>query len=190
LVNSRAGAIAGALTLSILLYDLPLKQTRLAPALMGACRALNLLMGMSRAPELTLPHILLPCAGMFLYVTSVTFLARREASAAPVRRSVFAYLAVFLGPMSLGLMIVVTPDVQAGYLPGLAMLLLAVAVTTSSLAAESNSGTVQAGIKWLVLWVIGFDACVASSTRGLEGAMLVSALFIPAIGLAKRLRVT
>jgi 4-hydroxybenzoate polyprenyltransferase len=190
LASAKAGAIALALTLAILLYVLPLKQTKFAPVLMGTCRGLNLLMGMSLAPDLALPHILVPCGSMWLYVSSVTVLARREAAAPPIRHGLFDYVGVFLGPLSLGLLVVLTPNVQVGFLPGVAILLFAVALATSFTSSGADSKTQQRAIKWLVLCIIGFDACIASSTRGLMGAILVGVLFIPAIGLSKRLRVT
>ena len=47
-----SGIVAAILAGCILAYDAGLKHTPLGPVFMGACRGLNLLLGMSHAPEL------------------------------------------------------------------------------------------------------------------------------------------
>ena len=50
-----SGVLAAVLALAILGYDAGLKHTRLGPEVMGACRGLNLLLGMTHAAALEWP---------------------------------------------------------------------------------------------------------------------------------------
>ena len=79
----RAGTIATALALAVLLYDGVLKNTRLGPLAMGTCRFLNVLLGMSAAPQAM--HLLdfaihewMVAGGMGIFVTGITMFARHE----------------------------------------------------------------------------------------------------------------
>jgi 4-hydroxybenzoate polyprenyltransferase len=91
-------AVALALTLSILLYNARLKHTGFGPLAMGACRALNVGLGLSALlrPEAWL--FALPCLlGAFTY--SITELSRFEVSGtapAKLRRTVASFGGLFL----------------------------------------------------------------------------------------------
>jgi 4-hydroxybenzoate polyprenyltransferase len=82
----RSGLIGSGLTAAVLLYDGLLKKTALGPLAMGACRMLNVLLGMSAgskefAPvyeEFSAVHYVL-AGGVGLYIVGVTLFARREA---------------------------------------------------------------------------------------------------------------
>lgn len=90
--------VAIPLILCILLYDVGLKRRPgLGPALMGACRAGNLLLGAAAAREGGAAHPF-PLAGalvLALYIAAVTHLARNEA--APGARFAPAKIARLLG---------------------------------------------------------------------------------------------
>jgi len=81
-LSAGTGAVAGLLALLILAYNFLLKDTAFGPVNMGLCRAANVLLGMSCLPP-GLSHRLaaaLPAvAPIFIYITGVTWLARREA---------------------------------------------------------------------------------------------------------------
>ena len=82
----RLGLVASGLAAAVLLYDGFLKKTPLGPLGMGACRMLNVLLGMSAgslkfAPvyeELSTVHYVL-AGGVGLYIVGVTLFAQREA---------------------------------------------------------------------------------------------------------------
>ncbi|MBZ0158088.1 MAG: UbiA-like protein EboC [Alphaproteobacteria bacterium] len=83
----RAGAPAFAVSLLLLLlivlYDTAAKSRSLAgPLTMGACRAANLLLGMSTVLPLAPEYLLFPLVS-FLYVFSLTRLSRFEVSGSP-----------------------------------------------------------------------------------------------------------
>lgn len=83
-VNLRPALVATGLAGSIVLYDIVLKRTPLAPWVMGACRGLNLLLGASVAQShggwSGIPNPVWWLAGcLAVYVSGVTWLARSEA---------------------------------------------------------------------------------------------------------------
>ncbi len=78
----RPGALSVALAAAILLYDGVLKTTLLGPWMMGACRTINILMGMSVVAGPSFWHLPAPwlaAVGMGIYVAGVTWFARDEA---------------------------------------------------------------------------------------------------------------
>lgn len=86
----RAPVIALALTVCVFLYDWRLKRTPSGPVAMGACRTLNILLGMSLAPLLaaegssqllyfTYPQLTV-ALGIGIYIAGVTWFARKEAA--------------------------------------------------------------------------------------------------------------
>src|SRR5262249_39181553 len=58
----------------VLAYDAGLKRTALGPEVMGACRALNVLLGMSQAPGLGGPVAWLVAGSMGVFVAGVTWI--------------------------------------------------------------------------------------------------------------------
>jgi hypothetical protein len=75
----RPGLIATALAAAVLLYDSLLKRMPIGPLGMGACRMLNVLLGLSVGSEpFAAVHYVL-AGGVGLYIVGVTLFARREA---------------------------------------------------------------------------------------------------------------
>jgi 4-hydroxybenzoate polyprenyltransferase len=91
-------ALVGALlTTAVWIYDRHAKSTPFGPAVMGSCRSLNWLLGMTAAGGPTLPyHWLLPI-GMGLYAAGVTLFARNEAGRTRGRLLVAATLVIAAG---------------------------------------------------------------------------------------------
>lgn len=84
-----AGVIASLLAVAVWSYDGPLKKTIIAPAVMGLCRSLNILLGASTAvaiPDISaIPAIAVWYAiAIGVFVCGITLLARREADAEKV----------------------------------------------------------------------------------------------------------
>jgi hypothetical protein len=76
--------VAVVLAVAVVLYDGPLKSTPLAPAAMGLCRFLNVLLGLSLAATGVFnwhPMHWLVALGVGVYITGVTLFARTEAQA-------------------------------------------------------------------------------------------------------------
>ena len=75
-----SAVVAAILAACILSYDAVLKHTWLGPLSMGACRALNLLLGMSHSPALSGPIGWYAAIAYGLYVTGITVVSRSETS--------------------------------------------------------------------------------------------------------------
>ncbi len=83
----RSGAVAVTLAMTIVLYDGVLKKTFLGPVAMGACRFLNVLLGMSTGVAAARPWQILGytdyhffiAGGIGVYIMGVTWFARSEA---------------------------------------------------------------------------------------------------------------
>ncbi|MGC1721192.1 MAG: UbiA family prenyltransferase, partial [Isosphaeraceae bacterium] len=65
--------VAGVLAAVILAYDAGLKRTVLGPGVMGACRGLNLLLGLTHVPALGGPVTWLAAAMYGLFVCGITW---------------------------------------------------------------------------------------------------------------------
>ena len=76
--SSSSVAVATLLAACVLAYDAGLKRTVLGPEVMGACRGLNLLLGMSQAPGLGGPSAWLVAGSLALFVAGVTWISRSE----------------------------------------------------------------------------------------------------------------
>jgi 4-hydroxybenzoate polyprenyltransferase len=75
----RPGVIATLLAMCILMYDGPLKRMRIAPLVMGECRFLNVLLGMSLTLIPWDKFEILIAAGIGIYIFGVTVFARTDA---------------------------------------------------------------------------------------------------------------
>ncbi len=86
--------VGAALTGAIWLYDRHAKATPLGPAVMGTCRGLNWLLGMTAAGGPAALHQWAIPAGMSLYVAGITLFARDEAASS--RRPALAVAVVVM----------------------------------------------------------------------------------------------
>ena len=77
--NPRPGVVAALLALAVVAYDALLKRTFAGPLVMGACRVLNVLLGMSLVDGSWQPVHLVVAGGVGLYIVGVTVFARSEA---------------------------------------------------------------------------------------------------------------
>jgi 4-hydroxybenzoate polyprenyltransferase len=154
----RSGTVALLLAVVIWLYDGALKKTFIGPWLMGGCRLLNVLLGMS-AGAASIGHEgllfgytafqLAIAGGIGMYIAGVTWFARREAP-------LILFLLTF---------------------PILRRCLLAI--------AKPAPGTVQAAVKLSIHSLIVLDAAVILLTGHWSWAVAVLALLIPTVVLGK-----
>jgi hypothetical protein len=192
----RPGLVATALAAAVLLYNRVLKQTPAGPLGMGACRFLNVLLGMSAADVSWQPTHLLVAAGIGVYIVGVTWFARTEAEvsrrpqlalAATVMAVGMALLAAFPyfsseadGPFSQPVF------VEAGnwHWRWLALGLLLLARPIAAIATPTPA-RVQSAVKNCILWLIALDAITCYTVRGPNWALLIFALLIPALFLGR-----
>jgi len=193
---SREAAIAGtALALSIVLYDGVLKTTPLAPLVMGTCRGLNLSLGMlAVGVRWEVAHYL--AVGLLaLYVTSVTFFARREATVASSHRLAIGWLGVGLavaGLVAVAVRVAPAQDLGTLWPTIVACLALEAALGIPAWRAvrRPEPPHVQAAVKTFILAIILFDAILVLTSRGPLPALAGAALLIPAAWLGRAFRPT
>jgi len=100
--NFKPVAVGALLAASIVLYDAWLKRTVLGPVLMGACRMLNVLLGMSvLADPLRAEHWVV-AGGIGVYIVGVTWLSRTETATSKRLSVALAALVILSGIALLG----------------------------------------------------------------------------------------
>jgi 4-hydroxybenzoate polyprenyltransferase len=206
--DARPGAIATLLAVCVVLYDGVLKQTPIALLVMGACRSLNVLLGMSLAhfsqPTadgemlVSRPWHLgewLIAAGIGVYIVGVTVFARTDAQASS-RGRLIAGLAILLGGM--GLLAAVPALSQFPSLivrqDGWYLLWLLLALITARRCViaimQPTSDRVQTAVKHCVHSLIVLDAAICLGFAGAVWGFVVLALIFPTVLLAGWLRAT
>ncbi len=189
-VGPICGAVALALTVVIYLYDGPMKKTALAPWLMGSCRALNVLLGMSMAATFGQPDQLLIAGGLGLYVAGITWFARCEAKGSDAKLLQFGIAVMAVGIILLGLFPWFSD--RAILLRGklmwptlLALLMMSVVRRCFFAIANNEPKNIQAAVKHSLFSLIVLDAAVVLAVCGPMYAIGVVALLVPTIFLGK-----
>ena len=179
----RSGAVATLLAVTVVLYDAVLKRTWLAPAFMGACRCLNILLGMSLSPLVAnggnkvlgyTADQLVVAAGIGVFIVGVTWFARSEAVTSRRGGLVLALVVMVAG---LALLIsfpqwgMFDEGVRKLTMPGTVWLLLIVLLTFSivrrcAMAILSpQPDHVQFAVKHAIMSLVLLDAAVCLAVR-------------------------
>jgi 4-hydroxybenzoate polyprenyltransferase len=194
--------VAVVLAFAILLYDGLLKRTVLGPVGMGACRFLNVLLGLSVVPDALGPGVLL-AAVVGTYIAGVTWFARTEAVRSrpgnltgaavvmlaglllalavpvafrPAPRGDTASPLVFV-QVALGQILFPYLLVAFGFYAGAAVL---------RAVARPDPERVQAAVKRAVLGLVLLDALLATAVVGTAG-LLLALLLLPASYLGRQI---
>lgn len=187
--------IALALASAVVAYDSAFKKNWLGPIGMGACRALNVLMGMSIVGGTTAifsaSHLLIIC-GIGIYIIGLTWFARTEAE-----RSNRLFLSISMLVMGLGLgclysfpqsipvdKTLITMNIGIWFAFWL-LVALQIIYRCGKAVWEPNPTNVQVGVKFCLLTLIVLDAAIVFAVQGQEKALLLLALLIPTIFLGK-----
>ncbi len=186
--RAAPAVLAGLLVIAILLYDRWLKRTGAGPLGMGACRFLNVLLGLSAAPADAVPwglrlHL---AAVVGLYIVGVTWFARTEArrseSAVLRRAAAVMAAALLLGlPLPLHFAEPVTSPLFPYLLVGFGFW---VGLPAERAWAKPEPARVQAAVKRAVLGLIALDAVLATAVAGTAGLALLLML-PPALALGR-----
>jgi 4-hydroxybenzoate polyprenyltransferase len=182
-------AVGVALAACVVGYDAGLKRTVLGPEVMGSCRGLNLLLGMSQAANLGGPWGWVVAAAMTIFVVGVTWISRSEVEtgkrAGPIAGLTLQNIAF------LGLLVVArnAGRVSPAYSTLGTLLLFGVAtiVNRASLRAirEPIPKRMQLAVKTGVLSLVWLNVGVVAAVRGPLYALAVAALWVPAFVLGK-----
>lgn len=195
-VGRDTGNIALLLIVAIMLYDVILKNIPLAPLVMGLCRSLNLLMGMTllSAAESTVDVALRGylIVVMGVYITGVTLFARKETVFDQGQNLMAGAVATLAAIAVLPLVGFVFPDNEYHVLGNFWVIVLLAAVGYYMIQAikQPAPDNIQRAVKTAVLGVIVFDAAVVALLQGVDASLLVVLLLLPAVKLGKWLYAT
>ncbi|MCR4413302.1 MAG: UbiA family prenyltransferase [Thermoguttaceae bacterium] len=190
--EARPAVVAALLAGVIVAYDAVLKTTPLGPLAMGACRALNVLLGMSLFEAAWLgPHWLVASA-VGVYIVGVTWFARSEARPAGRGPLVAATVVVLAGIGCLVLLpawvfreLFVREVTAEGWYLLLAILGMHTAVRCFQAIAEPEPQRIQLTVRYLILTLAVLDMAACLAFRGVPGAVAVLATFLPAVVLSR-----
>ncbi|MCA9135538.1 MAG: UbiA family prenyltransferase [Planctomycetales bacterium] len=198
-------AIGVALAGMIVAYDGPLKPTPIAPAAMGGCRVLSVLLGASPLlsvvdgfPEI--PRYLLAIAfGFGIYVMGITTLARDEAIGGHLMNVRTGFVVMMIG----ALMLAVAPGLsepaqRAGWAirPGgqfatlILLIVSPIALRGFRVQMDPQPAAIGNTIRAAILTIIPLAASFAFLGAGQMWGLVIFALVVPAILLSMHLRVT
>jgi 4-hydroxybenzoate polyprenyltransferase len=196
----RSGVVATLLALCIVAYDAGLKRTVLGPLGMGACRLLNVLLGMSVAAAWTVPpslagygaHHLLAAGGIGLYIVGVTWFARTEAGMSQRWSLGAATLVMIAGVALLGAIYARLPPGFSPTLAGqntwfllLGLLAFVIVRRCAVAVADPSPRRVQSAVKNCLWSLIVLDAAVALLVSPLAWSLVILAYIVPTVVLGQ-----
>lgn len=190
LCSLASGTVALLLVVAILLYDGPCKTTPLGPVMMGLCRLLNVVLGMSTvlstAGESALPPAWQVCLAMGLYVAGVTWFARREAEQSARAQLIGAALVMNL---AFGLLALAGRDSVFRYNDYYWLMLVVAAWTVDrrllSAIQSPEPARVQAAVKTSLMSLVWLDATIVCGVESPPWAAVVLLLLVPSLILGK-----
>jgi 4-hydroxybenzoate polyprenyltransferase len=188
-----SAAVSAVLIACVVGYDSGLKRTPIGPLIMGSCRGLNVLLGMSQAPNLGGPTGWMIVGAMTLFVAGVTCVSRTETRAG---ESAGLVLGGLLENIALAGLIVVAvrpsgwESESSTPVAGLLILIvLGLVLNRANLQAWRTPvpGTLQRAVKTGILSLIWLNVGIVAAARGLPMSLAIAFLWLPAYLLGKRL---
>jgi 4-hydroxybenzoate polyprenyltransferase len=198
--SSTGLLVASLLAAVILAYDAGLKRTALGPWVMGACRGLNLLLGMTHAAALGGPVAWLAAAAYGLFVAGVTWISRSETESGRTGNLILGLtlenLAI-IGLMAAALQHRAFPSPLASrdLIPMEGLLVLALVALVVNLSAtraihQPMPDLIQRTVKTSILSLVWIDAGIVAAVRGPQAFAAIAVLWVPAFLLARWLYCT
>jgi 4-hydroxybenzoate polyprenyltransferase len=192
----RPGAIAVLLGSCILLYDGALKKTRLAPLVMGECRMLNVLLGMSLSLIPWGKFEVLIAVGIGVYIIGVTIFARTDARVSSRVRLASGFIILLAGMGIVAAAPWLTAErppleiVRIGWYALWAALALIIGRRCLMALFEPSPRRVQAAVRNCVQSIIVLDAAVCVGYVSPYWGFGVLALLVPTFVLTMWLNAT
>ena len=198
----RPTCIAIGLAVSVFLYDGPLKRTPIAPAIMGLCRGLNLLLGASLFVAESgffgfPPVVLWIAASLTVLIFGVTWFAREETRHNSVGQLLLPALVITAGLIGV---------IFASFAPGateserlrnlypmlVAMLSVSIATRLQRAVFNGTPKNIQQAVVSVLRSLIIFDAaaCYLAVPEQPGYALAVLCLLIPSLILSRRIAST
>jgi 4-hydroxybenzoate polyprenyltransferase len=182
-----SATVALFLVAAIFLYDGWLKRIPLGPLGMGACRFLNVLLGLSAAGELKGSLGLHLAFVVGLYIVGVTWLARTEARASS-KKQLTGAACVMLAALLFGLALGgrVDPGTPSPLFPYLLVALgFVVGMPVREAIRRPTPERVQAAVRRSLLGLVLLDAVLATAFVGSAG-LVILVLLAPSLYLNSR----
>ncbi|GAC1464745.1 MAG: hypothetical protein NVSMB9_03740 [Isosphaeraceae bacterium] len=184
------GLVAAALVGSVLAYDLGIKRTLFGPEVMGLCRGLNLLLGMSHAEQLGGLGGWLVVGAYATFVMGITWISRSEVESGPWKN---VALGALLENLALLVLIVVSVFSEPLWHPGrgtvpqvvmgtLVLVVIGINLNRKTLRGlrDSSPSVVQGAVKLGILSLVWLHVGVLLAARGPSEALVVGLFWIPA----------
>lgn len=194
----RSATVAAGLATAVVFYDGILKRTPVGPLGMGACRVLNVLLGMSAASGAWQPVHWLVAMGIGVYIAGVTWFARAEAGRSPRPMLIFALVVILSG---IGLLAWypqwATPDLPEVSWPRYALragdrwhlfwgvMTLLIGWRALTAIVDPSPGNVQGAVKHCLISLILLDAAVCFGVRGPVYGIAILLLVLPTMALGR-----
>jgi 4-hydroxybenzoate polyprenyltransferase len=193
--SAASTVVAAILGLCILSYDAGLKHTAIGPFAMGACRGLNLLLGMTHVTALGGPIAWLVAFLYGLYVSGMTLVSRSETRGGLGRGLLIGWtlqnLAVLgLAGSALAHRYFPHPATDRPLIPLEGLLVFAVVAMVVNLGAartirQPTPGQIQKSVKSSILTLVWLNVGLVAAVRGPEMAALVALFWVPAFILGR-----
>jgi hypothetical protein len=198
LVSTSTFIIAAILSGTIVSYDYRMKYSVYGPGMMGAARALNVMLGSSPIFLTTVlninnsARIAVVTISLFVFVFAISRLSRKEIDETDKVRTakgsflmIFAVLAIIIVS---GLVGVFLKDLFAN----LALFAIIMIITFKPLLQRQplSSKDIQRTIKTMVLSIIVLDSAFVSGSAGTAYGLVTVMLIMPAIILSRKFYVT
>lgn len=190
-VAAGAAMAAGAvwiLAMLVLLYNWKLKSTAAGPVTMGACRAVNMQLGMAIAwnatqgPAAAGAWSWVPPIASGIYIAGVSLLARNEVHSIEPRPRTIAICALAAGLLLHPMVWIGSHAPHAG--AAVAFLLIYAGWLTYPLIRvvdNPDPPTIQSAVKTGILGIIAIDAAIATAFVGPLVGVFVLLLLVPAV---------
>jgi 4-hydroxybenzoate polyprenyltransferase len=185
----QTGFVALLLSGSIIAYNYGIKKTQFGPMCMGACRALNVLLGASLSAEGRLADSIsdfqsawLYALGIGAYTVGISLIAKREADVARHRELILGTVSVLAGMIVVALLPFKIEFPSVGVWAWIALfsiLLLLVGNILYQLLARQESPLIGPAVVALIQMFILLDAMTAALARGWPAGLAVMCLYLP-----------
>jgi hypothetical protein len=190
--DPRPIVVAILLAALVVIYDVWLKATLLAPLGMGGCRLLNVLLGMSTASVAWGASHWVVAIGIGIYIAGVTWFARTEADVSHRVELALSTLVMVAGLATIASFPRWRPEqTMSGYFsfdrwyPFWIMLAALLGLRCVRAIIDPRPAMVQMVVKTCILSLIVIDAAVVYAASGPYLAVAVLALLAPAIFLGR-----
>lgn len=186
----RSLIVALLLGACVIAYNAGLKASILGPEIMGMCRALNLLLGMTHSVSLGGPVGWFVAAAYGLFVAGITWISRSETKTGESRYlyiglalenfAVLGLLAAALQPRKFPHPPLDHPIIPLEGLLVLVLVALCVNVVATRAIYQPVPALIQKTVKTSVLALVWIDVGLVAAVRGPLAAVAIALLWVPA----------